>query len=154
MCSVYGVPCYQGSANISTSCGGWDTGYYTQQNGFDNSFYDDDWGTGFSYVGGNSYYYYDKPFNSYSAKWIYKDDNATHEFMIPESCFNYYPSRVLFYGYHKVTTYTIYEYYCYNGSWVDLGAYTYDWGAIDDCILYDEVLRGPDAARTLRPAIW
>ncbi len=120
--------CYQESANVSTSCGGKDTGTYF----FDGLYWideykiiDGNWNTyGRNSLGSGEWLYinYTKPINAIgNTSWEVKDSQGQANLTIPDSCFDYDEGtlevRV------KVSSggagsHTIWE--CFNSSWITL----------------------------------
>jgi hypothetical protein len=100
--------CYQESANVSTDCGGLDTGRYglggelEYWGGTEHGMYDGDWGTYGEYSLSASYNFlkknYTKPPMSSGAHWRIKDGtalSATEKIIsIPSECFNYDPTQI------------------------------------------------------------
>ncbi len=91
----YNGDCYQEFANVSTSCGGLDTGLYVNQpgNSWDaqSNLYDGDWSTGaqgdvFGVVG--LFINYTKPANASQAIWEIKDTGSIVNLTIPSDCFS------------------------------------------------------------------
>jgi len=90
--------CYQETANVSTSCGGLNTGKYTITDTWTNNsnLIDGDWDTNAS--GNGVYYYvnYTKPVGaSSSSLWQIKDDTGTRNLTFDlTDCWNYYPDKL------------------------------------------------------------
>jgi len=105
--------CYQESANVSTSCGGLNTGSYSS--------YSNSPSGGLTY--GYIYINYTKPKYTPNATWEIKHGILdVYNVSIPSSCFNYYSDiinlRMVSYVY-GADPYNYYESYgeCYNGTW-------------------------------------
>jgi len=129
--------CYQETADITTSCGGLDTGSYSINTGG---------------VSGEYYGYmdvtYTKPENALSSSlWKVKHSfYESYEVAIPEACWNYneFQLKLRFYsgdsvidGIHYITSYG----QCYDGGWVKITNQDYKIGAStgkgDSIYLYD-----------------
>jgi len=97
--------CYQETANISTTCGGLNTGTYTYEN------------DGYN---GNIYINYTKPAGATSAISYFKSFTTNGNYSIPESCFNNNDILQI-----KMTSVNagvtgVNSLSCYNGSWNSL----------------------------------
>ena len=86
-------PCYQESANVSTSCGGLDTGrYWKMQGPFvadpNNLLVDGNWSTYVQFGGqSNLHINYTKPSNAINAIWQFKTSDGTKNISLPDTCF-------------------------------------------------------------------
>jgi len=119
--------CYQETANISTACGGLDSGNYVEdfQAGNDvNLIYDGNYGTyGEETLGSNHgylYINYSKPSTSTSAKWQIKDEVNTTNLTITSVCFDLSVLQLRADSYSDfANSYTKWD--CYNGTaWANL----------------------------------
>ncbi|VVB83305.1 Periplasmic copper-binding protein (NosD) [uncultured archaeon] len=127
--------CYQEFANVSTSCGGLNTGTYTYSGIWTDTAptdiisnaYDGNWTTGASILSGGTTGHlkinYTKPANVTSPSlWQTKNGLGTYNLTIPSSCWSYSSTKISF----DVEAYAIYPPYhsnwsCYNGtSWVSI----------------------------------
>ena len=120
--------CYQESANISTSCGGLSTGWYSIINSWTSpsNLYDGNWSTSsmFNSSAGDGtsimYIKYYKPSNVLSSSlWRIKDSYGEENLTIPETCWTQDP---LFFGIHSANYSSNYleliMWSCYDGtSW-------------------------------------
>jgi hypothetical protein len=112
--------CYQETANVSTACGGLDTGSYVNMGGsFDlfNQLYDGIWT---SYAIANiapsiAYINYSVPSETFDAKWQVKDMVGLVNLSIPEGCLNLNPLQLMIH----VTDVPFYaSWQCWDGnSW-------------------------------------
>ena len=122
--------CYQETANVSTSCGGLDTGNYLAGGLVENwislpNIYDGNWNSrGWWTGGGIEYIYinYSKPINSIGAIWQVSDGQSGSSnivnLTIPQSCFNYYPQTLVLSAGAEDAEGS--NWTCYNGTWVVL----------------------------------
>lgn len=124
--------CYQETANVSTSCGGLDSGkyYFAFNSIYPSTFelYDGDWyteayeslesSTGYMYVN------YTKPIGALNTSlWRIKSTNTPVNLSILGSCWNYDPNKIILRIKDRAFVGTTYE--CYSGSWQSLGTSSY-----------------------------
>ena len=119
--------CYQESTNVTTACGGLDTGtYYANTTGCGNDPYpivDGSWSTGGSSCDIDSAMYinYSVPsFASSTSYWEIKDDQTHANFTINSSCWN--DTTLQFRYYRTYASLTYHNYWqCYTGSaWLNV----------------------------------
>jgi len=113
--------CYQESANVSTSCGGLNTGAYSLVGVWTNgsNTIDGNFSTFGSAGAGSSYMYvnYTKPTSATSlSKWYVKDGYGSENLTLLDSCFS--QSTIQLRAESKLWFADSYvNWYCYNGSW-------------------------------------
>jgi len=121
-----GVLCYQESANVSTSCGGLSTGtYYIPDNEVSAWLYqanliDGDWSTSGFTSGDYSTFYvnYTKPAGaSSSSLWQVKDDEGMINLTIPQDCWDFDSTTLLFRVRAGYLAEGACEWSCYNSTW-------------------------------------
>ncbi len=107
---------YQEDANITSCSSGW---LLSQPC---NNTYDGDWETYGTYEDppASVNFTYTKPAGAVDAKWKVKDQGATVNLTLPDSCWNYYTDKIelrakVYDGFTPTTSW-----YCYNGSWNNL----------------------------------
>jgi len=108
--------CYQEFANVSTACGGLNTGIYGGDLS-DNFWYDGNWSTYSAYY--TYYVNYTKPQNSNgNSSIMFKYDNplGIQNFSIPSDCWEYSSEKLTFYIQHDTTPSVTTNLYCYNSS--------------------------------------
>jgi hypothetical protein len=144
--------CYQETANVSTACGGYNTGTYnsTYTSEWWGAMYDGNWESMFRTTG-YAYINYTKPVNStkeslWQVKTYVSGASNFLNITLDESCWNYNPSKVIL---MINVTWESPEYnnkfYCFNGSWNKI--YTSDLGTmgISEEAMYWNVTTGePD----------
>ena len=113
--------CYQESANVSTACGGLNTGIYGSSGTWTNlsKTYDGDWDTYGKTTSADVFVYanYSKPTNSLnSSLWQVKDQDAIINLTIPNNCWS--QSYLQFRGWIDafVGPFTRVYWHCYNGT--------------------------------------
>jgi len=114
-------PCYQEQSNISTACGGLDTGNYS----FTNAINDGNFSTNIAGTLTEIFYMnYTKPFlSSPNSLWKVRDDGATVNLTITNECWNYDGEILqLRVRLDEVFDDTYWE--CYNGTWTTLRTYS------------------------------
>lgn len=125
---IYDDWCYQESVNVSTSCGGLDTGTYSS-NGLSYPYtaVDEDWNTGTWGANGihaNAYLNYTKPSSATNdSLWRVKTALVSlNNYTIDATCWNYNPNLIelRIYSYSTAATTSYNKIYCNNGSWVQL----------------------------------
>lgn len=133
--------CYQETANVSTACGGLNTGRYFINGGFSSieEMYDGDWSTHgrFQDVGSFFLVNYTKPNRALSSSlWEIKYANVTGDIIenisIPKSCWDYSNSLIFNISINSSSGFIT----CYNGSWSMLRM----WTPTDDTFLYEEAM--------------
>lgn len=152
--------CYQESANVSTACGGLDSGVY-----FVNGSLPDYWQTALQYpqyaIDGNwsSFAFgkndsfidinYTKPTNALSSSlWMIKLNSVQNEvnITVPLDCWNKYTDRVSFRMQSRCTSdYNVYDClgdsaFCYNGTWKVLWTDVTNGSEIGYGSLYEEAM--------------
>lgn len=109
--------CYQESANVSTICGGLNTGVYYNI-GSNSSAYDGDWNSWSWSSGGPSYKFfnvnYTKPVGAVSAKIQWADRDGSGNVSIPSACWNALPDKISI-AYEDNSGEGL-EGFCWNGS--------------------------------------
>lgn len=109
--------CYQETANISTSCGGLNTGSYSSIGGSNmEKTYDGNWSSFGTLTITPKYLYinYTKPINATNGLWQIKDDYQIINISIPNACFQ---QNILQLRVNSWATPTAYlDYRCYNGT--------------------------------------
>jgi len=115
------VLCYQEFANVSTACGGLNTGSYWNDTGlyiFPSKTYDGDWATeGHATAGATKdiFINYTKPVHSNNALWRIKDYAGENNLSIPNDCFDTYPNNLTL-KVRSISSANDIEWYCHNSS--------------------------------------
>jgi hypothetical protein len=110
--------CYQETANVSTVCGGLDTGSYYQTVEY-TGWYDGNWSTGDNLIGGY-FVNYSKPTGSLNTSlWQIKDSNGVSyvvNLTLPEQCWVQEPLQLKSYIHMSAVSW-----FCWNSTnWTDL----------------------------------
>jgi hypothetical protein len=144
--SAFASWCYQESANVSTACGGLNTGIYgfngTWQGGYSYRTIDENWSTnanadGFSTV--NLFINYTKPSNALNTSlWQYKVEGRSVLTVNKTINSNCWLQSILQFKYVNDQNVGLSYFYCYNGtSWYSFGAGV---GNAGDSSLYEEAM--------------
>lgn len=134
-CSFDNNSCYQETANISTSCGGYSNGTYSITNNWLNipNSFDGDWNTVMTYNSGNltSNFIFDvnytKPLNSYESNWIVKLQSGSYNKTIPSACWLAYADKIRL-RYYMDNIGVGWKLQCHNGAtWQTIDFDDLDW---------------------------
>lgn len=116
--------CYQESANVSTACGGLNTGNYSCSGNWlvdCNNIFDGDWSTWSFGDGAYLHINYTKPSNALSSSLLqYKDEDIETNYSSPSGCWDYDSNKLVFRLEDRwVDVYT--NLTCYDGTdWVTI----------------------------------